>query len=102
MLFLLVRRTFGPVAGLTATFAVVITPVAIADNRNNTIDSLLVLTLLLATWAVFRAAESGRLRWLLLGMLGAGIGPARRTGILDSIGPAHHTIDRHSTPAGSR
>ena|SRR5271157_2212946 len=30
------------------------------------IDSTLVLVMLLGTWAVLRAAESGKLRWLLL------------------------------------
>ena len=51
-----------------------ITPVAVADNRNNTIDSLLVLTLLLfAAWATLRATENGRLRWLLLAMALVGV-----------------------------
>jgi 4-amino-4-deoxy-L-arabinose transferase-like glycosyltransferase len=74
LLFRLVRRTFGPAAGLIAAAAMAVTPVAVADNRDNTIDSLLVLALLLATLAVLRASESGRLRWLLLGMALVGLG----------------------------
>lgn len=74
LLFLLVRRAFGPAAGLVAALALAITPVAVADSRNNTIDSLVVLALLLAAWCVLRAVEDGRLRWLLLGMALTGLG----------------------------
>ncbi|RLC93982.1 MAG: glycosyltransferase family 39 protein, partial [Chloroflexi bacterium] len=65
LLYHLVRRTFGPPAGLTAALVLAITPISVAANRNNTMDSQLVLVLLLAAWAVIRAAETGRLRWLL-------------------------------------
>jgi 4-amino-4-deoxy-L-arabinose transferase-like glycosyltransferase len=74
LLYVLVRRAFGPVAGLLAALALALTPVAVAVNRNNTIDSLLVFTLLLAAVAVLQAARSGRLRWLLLGMALVGLG----------------------------
>ncbi|MDY7075777.1 MAG: glycosyltransferase family 39 protein [Chloroflexota bacterium] len=62
----LVRRTFGPTAGLLAALVLAVTPISVAANRNNTMDSQLVLVLLLAAWAVIRATETGRLRWLLL------------------------------------
>jgi len=74
LLYHLVRRVFGPTAGLLAALVLAVTPISVAANRNNTIDSLLVLTLLLAAWAVSRAAEEGRLRWLLLGALLVGLG----------------------------
>ena len=45
-----------------------------ATDRNNTIDSTLILTLLLAAWAFSRATESGRARWLLLGAGLVGLG----------------------------
>ena len=66
LLYHLVRRTFGPPAGLLAALTLAVTPISVAANRNNTMDSVLVLILLLAAWAVIRAAETGRLRWLLL------------------------------------
>ena len=74
VLYHLVRRTFGPTAGLLAALALAVTPITIAANRNNTMDSQLVLVLLLAAWSVLRAAETGRLRWLLLcaGLVGLG------------------------------
>jgi 4-amino-4-deoxy-L-arabinose transferase-like glycosyltransferase len=70
----LVRRSFGTVAGLLAGLALAITPVAVVTDRNNTIDSTLVLALLLAAWAFIKATETGRLRYLLLGAFLVGVG----------------------------
>jgi 4-amino-4-deoxy-L-arabinose transferase-like glycosyltransferase len=70
----LVRRAFGSAAGLLAALALAVTPVAVAADRNNTIDSTLILTLLLAAWAFVLATESGRLRYLLLGAVLVGLG----------------------------
>jgi len=74
VLYFLVRRHFGVIAGLLASLAFAISPLNVATNRDATIDSTLLLTLLLAAWAVVKAAESGRWRWLLLGALLVGIG----------------------------
>jgi len=74
LLYHLVRRVFGPTAGVLAALVSAVTPISVAADRNNTIDSLLILTLLLAAWAVSRAAEEGRLRWLLVGMVLVGLG----------------------------
>jgi 4-amino-4-deoxy-L-arabinose transferase-like glycosyltransferase len=60
VLYRLVARPFGSVAGLVAALALALTPVAVVTNRNNTIDSLLILTLLLGAWAASRAAATGR------------------------------------------
>src|SRR4051812_32502430 len=62
----LVKRAFGSGTGLLAALILALTPVSVSVSRNNTIDSLLVFTLLLATWAAFKAAESGELKWLLI------------------------------------
>jgi 4-amino-4-deoxy-L-arabinose transferase-like glycosyltransferase len=74
LLYVLVRRVFGPTMGLLAALALAIMPVSVAAARNNTPDSLLVLVTLLAALAVCIAAETGRLRWLLLGALLVGLG----------------------------
>src|SRR3954447_3716879 len=76
LLYYLVRRVWGPLAGFVAGLALAITPISVVTNRNNTIDSLLVLTLLGAAWAVTKAIESGHhpLRWLLLGGVLVGLG----------------------------
>src|SRR5579884_2077300 len=73
VLFFLVRRYFGPVAGLLAALALAVTPISVVANRNNTIDSQLVLVVLLASWAVLKATETGKLRWLLLSMALVGL-----------------------------
>ncbi|MEJ2554803.1 MAG: glycosyltransferase family 39 protein, partial [Anaerolineae bacterium] len=74
VLYHLVRRWFGMRAGLLAALALAITPVVVATDRNNTMDSTLILTLLLAAWAFIRATEGGKLRHLLLGAALVGIG----------------------------
>lgn len=74
VLYKLVKRYFGVLAGLTAALALAVTPVTIATERNNTIDGLLVFVLLLAAWAFIKATESGKLRHLLLGAILVGVG----------------------------
>jgi len=74
LLYHLVRRHFGVAAGLLAALALALSPISVVTNRNNTIDSTLALVLLLGAWAVLRAAETGRLRWLLLCAVTVGIG----------------------------
>ncbi len=74
LLYVLVRRHFGVVAGLLAALALAISPISVITNRNNTIDSTLALTMLIGAWAVIRAAETGKLRWLLLCAALVGIG----------------------------
>ena len=76
LLYYLVRRVWGPLAGLVAASALAVSPISVVTSRNNTIDSLLALTSLLAVWAVTRAIESGRhpLRWLLVAGTFVGLG----------------------------
>ena len=74
LLYYLVRCHFGVVAGLLAALALAISPISVLTNRNNTIDSTLVLVMLLGAWAVLRAAQSGKLRWLLLCAVFVGLG----------------------------
>jgi 4-amino-4-deoxy-L-arabinose transferase-like glycosyltransferase len=74
LLYFLIKHWFGPGAGLLAALALAVSPVAVATDRNNTMDSTLVLALLLATWAFIQATEKGKLRYALLGGLLVGIG----------------------------
>jgi 4-amino-4-deoxy-L-arabinose transferase-like glycosyltransferase len=68
LLFHLVRRRFRASAALLAALFFAITPVFVAVNRTNNTDSCLVLGLLLAAWALMKAAEEGNRRLLLLSM----------------------------------
>ena len=74
LLYHLVTRSFGVVAGLIAGLALAVMPISVVTNRNNTSDGVLVLVLLGAAWAVSVAAESGRLGPLLLGATLVGLG----------------------------
>ena len=74
LLYHLVKRHFGTSAGLLAALGLALSPISIMTNRNVTIDSTLALVLLLGAWAVLRAAETGRLRWLLLAAALVGLG----------------------------
>jgi 4-amino-4-deoxy-L-arabinose transferase-like glycosyltransferase len=74
LLYSLVQRHFGVVAGLIAALVLAITPITVVTDRNNTIDGTLALVLLLSAWAVIHAAETGKLRWLLLTAVFVGLG----------------------------
>jgi 4-amino-4-deoxy-L-arabinose transferase-like glycosyltransferase len=65
VLFLLVKRQFGPVAAVIAGLVAALTPAAVLIFRYNNPDALLTLLLVLAAWAFIRALEDGRLRWVL-------------------------------------
>ncbi len=74
LIYWLTRRYFGEVAGLLAAFILAVTPVAIAVERNNTMDATLIFTVLLAAWAFIKATDSSKLKYLLLGGLLIGLG----------------------------
>ena len=74
LLYHLVKKYMGELAGLVAALVLVVTPVAIATDRNNTMDGMLVFTLLLAAWAFVIATETGKARWLFLGAFIVGLG----------------------------
>ena len=74
LLYYLIRRSFGPVAGLLAAFFLAITPVSVAIDRSSNTDSCLVLVLLLAAWALMHAIETGRAAFVVLAMALIGVG----------------------------
>ncbi len=74
LLYALVKRYAGETAGLIAALVMTLTPVFLATNRNNTMDGMLVFTLLLTAWAFVQATESGGFRYLLLGAFLLGLG----------------------------
>lgn len=74
LLYSMVRKYLGELAGLVAALVMTITPVLLATNRNNTMDGLLVFTLLLAAWAFISATETGKARWLMFGAFIVGLG----------------------------
>jgi 4-amino-4-deoxy-L-arabinose transferase-like glycosyltransferase len=70
----LVGRHFGRLAGLVAALVLAVTPISVATARNNTVDSLLVLVILLAVAAGLRWGETGQWRWLVAAGALVGLG----------------------------
>lgn len=77
VLYLVVARRLGTVAGLAAALSLAVFPIFVAVSRANGVDPLLVLLVLLACGAALRAIEGGGVGWLLLS--GALIGLAFNT-----------------------
>ncbi|TAL09743.1 MAG: glycosyltransferase family 39 protein, partial [Chloroflexota bacterium] len=74
VLFLIVRRQFGPVAAVIAGLVAALTPAAVLMFRYNNPDALLTLLLVLAAGAFVRALESGSLRWVVVAAVLVGLG----------------------------
>ena len=66
LLYLTVKRWFGPAAGLIAGGLLAVTPVAVLMFRFNNPDALMTLLLVVAAYGVTRAIDDGKLRWLVL------------------------------------
>jgi 4-amino-4-deoxy-L-arabinose transferase-like glycosyltransferase len=66
VLYATVRRWFSPAAALLAGAILALTPVSALMFRFNNPDALLVLLLTGAAYAMVRALEGGRTRWLVL------------------------------------
>ncbi|SSC25385.1 Glycosyltransferase RgtA/B/C/D-like, partial [Klenkia terrae] len=77
------RRGLGPWAGVLAGTLLAVTPVATLMFRYDNPDALLTLLCVLAAWAVGRAVEDGRTRWLVLA--GAFVGLAFLTKSLQAF-----------------
>ncbi|HKS97890.1 MAG TPA: glycosyltransferase family 39 protein, partial [Rugosimonospora sp.] len=74
LLYLTVRRWFGPVAGLLAGAALALTPVAVLMFRFNNPDALLTLLLIAGAYAMTRALERASARWVVLAGALVGLG----------------------------
>lgn len=83
ILYKLVRRWQGDVAGLFAALALTLTPVAVVMFRFNNPDALLTLLLLAAAWALWSALERGS-TWKLAAC-GALVGFAFLTKMLEAL-----------------
>jgi 4-amino-4-deoxy-L-arabinose transferase-like glycosyltransferase len=83
LLYSAVRRVAGSAAGLAAGGALALTPAAVLMFRFDNPDALLTLCLVTGAYAVTRALEAGRTRWLILA--GSVIGLAFLTKMLQGF-----------------
>lgn len=74
LVYLLVKPTFGRAAARIAALVMATTPVAAAVSRTNNIDALLVFTLLLAAWFLFKGTKSNKMGSLLTAFALIGVG----------------------------
>jgi len=61
LVYLLVKPTFGKTSARLAALVMASTPVAAAVSRTNNIDAMLVFTLLLAAWFLFKGTKSNKI-----------------------------------------
>lgn len=73
ILYFMLRGRYGRAAAAIAAFALALVPASVASARNNSLDTLTMLLMLLAAWAVLRSLEDGRRRWLALAAIACGL-----------------------------
>jgi 4-amino-4-deoxy-L-arabinose transferase-like glycosyltransferase len=66
VLFLAVKRSFGPAAAVIAGVVMALTPAAVMIFRFNNPDALLTFLLVVSAWALLHSMEKGSLRWMAL------------------------------------
>lgn len=66
LVYALVKPSFGLAAARVSALAMACTPILASVSRTNNIDSMLVFTLLLAAWLLFRGVRGGK-KWSLIG-----------------------------------
>ena len=73
LLYVTVRRMWSPAAGIAAATAMAILPIEVITARSDTMDAVMMLTLVLALLAAVRAVETGRAAWLLASAVALGV-----------------------------
>ncbi|WP_407314650.1 glycosyltransferase family 39 protein [Desulfosporosinus sp. SB140] len=65
LIYALVKPTFGQTAARISALVIACTPIAVAVSRTNNVDSLLVFTLLLAAWMLFKGIKTSKPSWFI-------------------------------------
>src|SRR4051794_15532523 len=100
LLYDLTRRVFGRPAGFVAGAVLALTPMTVAISRHNNPDALLVLCCVGAVWALIRALDDGRTRWLVLSGLLVGLGFETKMGVALMVVPGIAAAWLWFSPAG--
>lgn len=74
LVYKIIKPRFGITAARLAGLIMACSPIAVAVSRTNNIDSMLVFTLLLGTWMLFKGIRSQKPAWIIgaFAMIGAG------------------------------
>ena len=81
VLYDVVRRCFGRIAGFVAGAALATTPITVAMSRHNNPDALVALCCVAALWFFVRAIQDGRTRWIVLAGIMVGLGFETKMGV---------------------
>ncbi|WP_374286454.1 glycosyltransferase family 39 protein [Lactococcus sp.] len=73
LMYVLLRKKFGLWTGRLAAFFMTITPIAVADNRTNNMDTTLIFFLLLAIYFLQKGAEKKLIRYVILSFALVGV-----------------------------
>ena len=74
VIYAIVKKRFGKAAGLVSAAVLALTPIFAAVSRNNTIDGILILVLLLAADQAIKAAEKSSMKYLIFSGILIGLG----------------------------
>lgn len=74
LLYFIVKPFFGRVAARWASFIFACTPIFVAVTRTNNLDTMLIFTLLVATWALIKSIHTKKATWLLVSFALVGVG----------------------------
>lgn len=73
VLYDLVRRPFGMLAGICAGIALAVLPISVVASRSDALDSMMMALAVVAAWLCLLAVHQGRARWLYVAALVMGI-----------------------------
>ncbi|MFD2618536.1 ArnT family glycosyltransferase [Terrilactibacillus laevilacticus] len=74
IMYRLIKPKFGRWVALLSSLTLATTPIFVAVIRTNNVDSILIVTLLFATWALMKAMDKQKLRWFILSVILIGVG----------------------------
>lgn len=74
LIYLIVQPIFGHVTARWASLIFACTPIFVAVTRTNNLDTILICTLLVATWALMKAIHTKKTVWLIVSFALVGIG----------------------------
>ncbi|MBN2878652.1 MAG: glycosyltransferase family 39 protein [Clostridia bacterium] len=74
LIYRIVKKRFSKGAGLAAALILAVTPIYVAVSRNNTIDGILILLLILASEQALQAAEKASIKNLIFAGIFIGLG----------------------------
>ncbi|MDM5337234.1 glycosyltransferase family 39 protein [Fictibacillus enclensis] len=74
LMYVLIKPKFGRSAALISSLVLACSPIFVGVVRTNNVDSILILTLLIAAWALMKSVEKQKVGWLILSVVLVGVG----------------------------